>query len=77
MLLILFGIVTLFVLIPTQMASGPLADWMGYRAYFVFVVVATIPSLVAAKLAPFPRGDGPDPDPDPNPGPRPDPKDPP
>ncbi|PRP98572.1 MFS transporter [Enhygromyxa salina] len=43
------------VLIPTQMASGPLADWMGYRAYFVFVVVATIPSLVAAKLAPFPR----------------------
>jgi MFS transporter, PAT family, beta-lactamase induction signal transducer AmpG len=43
------------VLIPTQMASGPLADWMGYRSYFVFVVVATIPSLVAAKLAPFPR----------------------
>lgn len=43
------------VLIPTQMASGPLADWMGYRAYFVFVVVATIPSLIAAKLAPFPR----------------------
>ncbi|KIG15203.1 AmpG protein, beta-lactamase induction signal transducer [Enhygromyxa salina] len=43
------------VLIPTQMASGPLADWMGYRSYFIFVVVATIPSLVAAKLAPFPR----------------------
>ena len=45
------------VLIPTQMASGPLADSMGYRSYFVFVIVATIPSLVAAKLAPFPRGD--------------------
>lgn len=43
------------VLIPTQMASGPLADWLGYRAYFVFVVVATIPSLVVAKFAPFPR----------------------
>lgn len=43
------------VLIPTQMASGPLADWMGYRAYFIFVIVATIPSLIAAKLAPFPR----------------------
>ncbi len=43
------------VLIPTQMASGPLADWMGYRAYFVFVVISTIPSLVVAKLAPFPR----------------------
>ncbi|MFV8752897.1 MFS transporter [Nannocystaceae bacterium ST9] len=45
------------VLVPTQMASGPLADWLGYRAYFVFVVVATIPSLVAAKLAPFPRAE--------------------
>lgn len=45
------------VLVPTQMASGPLADWMGYRAYFVLVVIATIPSLVAAKLAPFPRAD--------------------
>jgi PAT family beta-lactamase induction signal transducer AmpG len=43
------------VLIPTQMASGPLADWMGYRYYFVFVVIATIPSLVVAKFAPFPR----------------------
>ena len=43
------------VLIPTQMASGPLADWLGYRSYFVFVIVATIPSLIAAKLAPFPR----------------------
>jgi PAT family beta-lactamase induction signal transducer AmpG len=45
------------VLIPTQMASGPLADYMGYRAYFLFVIVATIPSLVAAKLAPFPRAE--------------------
>jgi PAT family beta-lactamase induction signal transducer AmpG len=43
------------VLIPTQMASGPLADWMGYRSYFVFVVIATIPSIVVAKFAPFPR----------------------
>jgi PAT family beta-lactamase induction signal transducer AmpG len=43
------------VLIPTQMVSGPLADWMGYRSYFVFVVIATIPSLVVAKFAPFPR----------------------
>lgn len=47
------------VLVPTQMVSGPLADWMGYRAYFVFVVIATIPSLVAAKLAPFPRAETP------------------
>jgi PAT family beta-lactamase induction signal transducer AmpG len=43
------------VLIPTQMASGPLADWMGYQAFFVFVCFATLPSLAAAWFAPFPR----------------------
>ncbi len=49
------------VLVPTQMASGPLADWLGYRDFFLFVMVATIPSLVAAWLAPFPHAEpGPD-----------------
>jgi PAT family beta-lactamase induction signal transducer AmpG len=43
------------VLIPTQMASGPLADALGYKAFFVFVLVASLPSLVAAWFAPFPR----------------------
>jgi PAT family beta-lactamase induction signal transducer AmpG len=43
------------VLIPTQMASGPLADALGYRTYFVFVLIASVPSLVAAWFAPFPR----------------------
>lgn len=43
------------VLVPTQMASGPLADWMGYRHFFLFVIVATIPSLVVAWFAPFPN----------------------
>lgn len=43
------------VLIPTQMASGPLADWMGYRAFFIFVMVASIPSIIAAWFAPFPN----------------------
>ncbi len=46
------------VLVPTQMASGPLADWLGYRHFFLFVMVATIPSLLAAWFAPFPRGTG-------------------
>jgi MFS transporter, PAT family, beta-lactamase induction signal transducer AmpG len=44
------------VLIPTQMASGPLADALGYQAFFLFVLVASIPSLVAAWFAPFPHG---------------------
>ena len=43
------------VLIPTQMASGPLADWLGYKSFFVFVLVASIPSLIAAWKAPFPN----------------------
>jgi PAT family beta-lactamase induction signal transducer AmpG len=47
------------VLIPTQMASGPLADWLGYKAFFLFVMIASIPSIIAAWLAPFPRGTDP------------------
>ncbi|HET6334178.1 MAG TPA: MFS transporter [Polyangiales bacterium] len=46
------------VLIPTQMASGPLADLLGYQAFFLFVLVASLPSLVAAWYAPFPRAVG-------------------
>jgi MFS transporter, PAT family, beta-lactamase induction signal transducer AmpG len=43
------------VLVPTQMLSGPLAERLGYRMFFVFVLVASIPSLLAAWFAPFPR----------------------
>lgn len=43
------------VLVPTQMASGPLAEWLGYRTFFIVVMVATIPSLLAAWFAPFPN----------------------
>ncbi len=43
------------VLIPTQMASGPLAVALGYKAFFVFVLIASIPSLIAAWYAPFPQ----------------------
>ncbi|HLK41480.1 MAG TPA: MFS transporter [Polyangiaceae bacterium] len=43
------------VLVPTQMVSGPLAVHLGYKAYFLLVLVASIPSVVAAWLAPFPN----------------------
>jgi PAT family beta-lactamase induction signal transducer AmpG len=43
------------VLVPTQMASGPLAQWLGYKGFFLFVLLASIPSLVAAWFAPFPN----------------------
>jgi PAT family beta-lactamase induction signal transducer AmpG len=43
------------VLIPTQAASGRLADWLGYKSFFIFVLVASIPSVLAAWRAPFPN----------------------
>jgi PAT family beta-lactamase induction signal transducer AmpG len=43
------------VLIPTQTASGPLANALGYRAFFLVVMLASIPSIAAAWWAPFPR----------------------
>ncbi|HKP61256.1 MAG TPA: MFS transporter [Polyangiales bacterium] len=43
------------VLIPTQMASGPLAVALGYKTFFLFVMAASIPSLIAAWYAPFPH----------------------
>jgi PAT family beta-lactamase induction signal transducer AmpG len=50
------------VLVPTQMASGPLADSMGFKSYFFFVFIAAIPSLLAAWLAPFPQSEAKDDD---------------
>lgn len=43
------------VLIPTQMASGPMADAMGFKAFFIVVIVASVPSVIAAYFAPFPH----------------------
>jgi len=43
------------VLVPTQMASGPLADWLGYQSFFLFVIIVSIPSVIAAWFAPFPN----------------------
>ncbi|MDT7837791.1 MFS transporter [Aquabacterium sp. OR-4] len=45
-------------LVPTQALSGPLADHLGYRAYFILVMFAAVPSVLAACLAPFPRQPG-------------------
>lgn len=43
------------VLIPTQMASGPLADWLGFQTFFWVVILASIPSVIGAFIAPFPH----------------------
>jgi MFS transporter, PAT family, beta-lactamase induction signal transducer AmpG len=43
------------VLIPTQSASGPLAHVLGYPAFFLVVMLASIPSVAAAWWAPFPQ----------------------
>jgi PAT family beta-lactamase induction signal transducer AmpG len=43
------------VLVPTQSISGKLADMMGYKTFFIFVLVASIPSIIAAWKAPFPN----------------------
>lgn len=43
------------VLIPTQMASGPMADAMGFKLFFLVVILASIPSVIAAYFAPFPH----------------------
>jgi MFS transporter, PAT family, beta-lactamase induction signal transducer AmpG len=42
-------------LVPTQMISGPLADYLGYKTYFIVVMFAAIPSVLGAMFAPFPR----------------------
>jgi PAT family beta-lactamase induction signal transducer AmpG len=42
-------------LVPTQAISGPLADHYGYKTYFIIVMFAAIPSILAACYAPFPR----------------------
>lgn len=48
------------VLIPTQMASGLLADHMGFQTFFLVVMAASIPSVLGAYFAPFPNNVGSD-----------------
>lgn len=45
------------VLVPTAMISGPLAEWLGFSTFFVVVMFASVPSVLAAWRAPFPQKD--------------------
>ncbi len=44
-------------LVPTTMISGPLAEKLGYSTFFLVVMFASIPSVLAAWRAPFPIKD--------------------
>ena len=46
-----------FVLVPTTMISGPLAEWLGFSTFFIVVMFASVPSVIAAWKAPFPLDD--------------------
>ena len=50
------GIMNLGFMLP-GMISGFLSDWLGYRLFFIWVLVATIPAFFAAKLVPFTHPD--------------------
>lgn len=46
------GIMNLGVMIPGMM-SGYLSDWLGYRDFFIYVLLATIPAFIITWLVPF------------------------
>ena len=46
------GIMNLGVMLP-GMLSGYVSDWLGYRDFFVFVLVCTIPSFLITWFVPF------------------------
>lgn len=46
------GIMNLGVMLPGMM-SGYLSDWLGYRDFFVWVLIATIPAFVVTWLVPL------------------------
>lgn len=46
------GIMNLGVMIPGMM-SGYLSDWLGYREFFIYVLIATIPAFIITWLVPF------------------------
>lgn len=47
------GIMNLGVMIP-GMFSGMISDWIGYKMFFIWVLVATIPAFIVTLLVPFP-----------------------
>jgi PAT family beta-lactamase induction signal transducer AmpG len=46
------GLMAMGLMIPS-MASGAIQEALGYRQFFIFCLVASIPSVIAAWLAPF------------------------
>jgi PAT family beta-lactamase induction signal transducer AmpG len=46
------GIMSLGMMIPS-MLSGFISDWLGYKNFFMWVMIATIPSFVMTWLVPF------------------------
>ncbi|MGQ1788300.1 MULTISPECIES: MFS transporter [unclassified Saccharicrinis] len=46
------GIMNLGFMLPS-MLSGYLSDWLGYKIFFIWVLIATIPALLAAYFVPF------------------------
>lgn len=46
------GIMSLGMMIPS-MLSGFVSDWLGYRSFFLWVMIATAPSFLASWLVPF------------------------
>ncbi|MDR1416162.1 MAG: MFS transporter [Prevotellaceae bacterium] len=46
------GIMNLGVMLP-GMLSGLMSDWLGYKYFFVFVLIATIPAFLATYFVPF------------------------
>lgn len=46
------AIMNLGFMIPS-MISGYISDWLGYKLFFLWVLVATIPSFLVARLVPF------------------------
>lgn len=50
------GIMNLGFMLP-GMISGYMSDWLGYKLFFFWVLVATIPAFFAAKFVPFTHPD--------------------
>ena len=51
------GIMNLGAMLPGMM-SGYLSDWLGYRDFFIWVLIATIPAFIVTWLVPFTYPDG-------------------
>ena len=50
------GIMNLGVMLP-GMISGVFSDWLGYRSFFTFVLICTIPALLITWFVPFTYSD--------------------